>query len=218
MQSAVAQRSMRIRLLCHVLVKFGTRSAKWGLKSKPWVMTASRSIRILLLTPFFLFAAVPQQPREAEKDTTAILQANYLYNIAKLVEWKDASMRNGNFVIGVIGSANLYQELIKQYSTRTIGKQPIEVRKLPRSPEVERCHILFVGRSDLALLPEIYKRLNGKPTLVVTEYTGALEDGAVVNFVKVDNLLKYEMSLSNAQKHGLVVGLTLKNLAHRVEE
>ena len=218
MQSAVAQRSMRIRLLCHVLVKFGTRSAKWGLKSKPWAMTASRSIRILLLTPFFLFAAVPQQPREAEKDTTAILQANYLYNIAKLVEWKDASMRNGNFVIGVIGSANLYQELIKQYSTRTIGKQPIEVRKLPRSPEVERCHMLFVGRSDLALLPEIYKRLNGKPTLVVTEYTGALDDGAVVNFVKVDNLLKYEMSLSNAQKHGLVVGLTLKNLAHRVEE
>ncbi len=209
---------MSIRLLCRVLVKFGTRIAKWGLKSKPWAMTASRSIRILLLTPFFLFAAVPQQPREAEKDTTAILQANYLYNIAKLVEWKDPAMRNGNFVIGVVGSANLYQELIKQYSTRTIGKQPIEVRKLPRSSEVERCHMLFVGRSDLALLPEIYKRMNGKPTLVVTEYAGALEDGAVVNFVRVDNLLKYEMSLTNAQKHGLVVGLTLKNLAHRVEE
>ena len=78
--------------------------------------------------------------------------------------------------------------------------------------------MLFVGRSDLSLLPEIYKRMSGKPTLVVTEYTGALEDGAVVNFVKVDNLLKYEMSLVNAQKHGLVVGLTLKNLAHRVEE
>ncbi|HPF89083.1 MAG: YfiR family protein [Flavobacteriales bacterium] len=181
-------------------------------------MTATRSFRILLLAPFFFFAAVPQQPREAEKDTTAILQANYLYNIAKLVEWKDADMRNGNFVIGVMGSANLYQELIKQYSTRTIGKQPIEVRKLPRSAEVERCHMLFVGRSDLGLLPEIYKRMSGKPTLVVTEYTGALEDGAVVNFVKVDNLLKYEMSIGNAQKHGLVVGLTLKNLAHRVEE
>ena len=40
----------------------------------------------------------------------------------------------------------------------------------------------------------------------------------MVNFVKVDNLLKYELSMSNAQEHGLVVGLTLKNLAHRVEE
>lgn len=181
-------------------------------------MTAARCIRVLLLAPFFLFATVPQQPRDAEKDTTAILQANYLYNIAKLVEWKDASMRSGNFVIGVIGGGNVHQELIKQYSTRTIGKQPIEVRKLPRSPDVERCHMLFVGRSDLALLPDIYKRLKGKPTLLVTEYTGALEDGAVVNFVKVDNLLKYEMSLANAQKHGLVVGSTLRNLAHRVEE
>jgi len=181
-------------------------------------MAATRLVRILLVTPLFLFASVPQQPREAEKDTTAILQANYLYNIAKLVEWKDAGMREGNFVIGIIGNANLYQELIKQYSTRTIGKQPIEVRKLPRSAEVERCHILFVGRSDLALLPEVYKRMEKQPTMVVTEYAGALDDGAVVNFVKVQNLLKYEMSLHNAQKHGLVMGLTLKNLAHRVEE
>jgi hypothetical protein len=172
---------------------------------------------LVLMLPLLFCAAAPQQ-RDADKDTTAILQANYLYNIAKLVEWKDAEMRNGNFIIGVIGGTNLYQELIKQYSTRTIGKQPIEVRKLPRTAEVERCHILYVGRSDLALLPEIYKRMQGKPTMVVTEYAGALEDGAIVNFVRVDNLLKYELSLSNAQKHGLVVGLTLKNLAHRVEE
>ncbi len=201
-----------------MLSRLGTSSVLEGAKTTPRKLTVLRIIRILLLIPFFLFAAVPQQPREAEKDTTAMLQANYLYNIAKLVEWKDESMRTGNFVIGIIGGGNLYQELIKQYSTRTIGKQPIEVRKLPKSADVERCHILFVGRSDLALFPEIYKKLQGQPTMVVTEYAGALDDGAIVNFVKVDNLLKYEMSLANAQKHGLVMGLTLKNLAHRVEE
>ncbi len=186
-------------------------------KSKPRAAADRRWRRILLFVPLFVFAGVPQQ-REVDKDTTAILQANYLYNIAKLVEWKDQGMRNGNFVIGVIGNANLHQELIKQYSTRTIGKQPIEVRKLPRTAEVERCHILFVGRADLSLLPQIYKRLSDQPTMVVTEYSGALDDGAVVNFVKVDNLLKYELSIINAHKHGLVVGSTLKNLAHRVEE
>lgn len=173
--------------------------------------------RLLVLLPLLLCSAV-QQPRDAEKDTTSILQANYIYNIAKLVEWKDPEMRQGNFIIGVLGGANLYQELIKQYSTRTIGKQPIEVRKLPRTADPERCHMLFVGKSELALMPEILKNLKGKPTLMVTEYSGALEDGAVVNFVKVDNLLKYELSMLNAKEHGLVVGLTLKNLAHRVEE
>ena len=192
-------------------------SGRRAAKSTPQGMRSHLRFTLVLLLPLLFCAAAPQQ-RDADKDTTAILQANYLYNIAKLVEWKDAEMRKGNFIIGVIGVTNLYQELIKQYSTRTIGKQPIEVRKLPRTAEVERCHILFVGRSDLALLPEIYKRMQGKPTMVVTEYAGALEDGAIVNFVRIDNLLKYELSLSNAQKHGLVVGLTLKNLAHRVEE
>lgn len=191
-------------------------SARSAAKTKAGRKSWTGSIRALLLLPFLLSAAVPQ--RDAEKDTTAILQANYLYNIAKLVEWKDPAMRQGNFIIGVIGGSNLYQELIKQYSARTIGKQPIEVRKLPRTAEVERCHILFVGKGELALLPEIYKRLQDKPTMVITEYQGALDDGAVVNFVKVESLLKYELSMANAKKHGLVVGLTLKNLAHRVEE
>ncbi|HRD51832.1 MAG TPA: YfiR family protein, partial [Flavobacteriales bacterium] len=80
---------------------------------------AKRLLMLLLL----VVCAAAQQPRDSEKDTTSILQANYLYNIAKLVEWKDESMRQGNFIIGVLGGANLYQELIKQYSTRTIGKQ-----------------------------------------------------------------------------------------------
>jgi hypothetical protein len=182
------------------------------LRMKAMVRAARFWVLLLLLC-----AAAPVQ-RDADKDTTAILQANYLYNIAKLVEWKDPAMRNGNFIIGVLGGSNLYQELIKQYSTRTVGKQPIEVRKLPRTAELERCHMLFIGRTELALVPEIFKRLKDQPTLVVTEYDGGMEDGAVVNFVKVDNLLKYELSMANARKHGLVVGLTLKNLAHRVEE
>ncbi len=202
----------------------GTRSAKrkvGGLASASSrtivPLRKLRTFRIALLLAPLLLCSVQQQ-RDAEKDTTSILQANYLYNIAKLVEWKSADMREGNFIIGLIGGANLYQELIKQYATRTIGRQPIEVRKLPRSAEVDRCHILFVGKSDLNLLPEIYKRMQGRPTMVVTEYSGALDDGSVVNFVQVNNLLKYELSLVNAQKHGLVVGATLKNLAHRVEE
>lgn len=217
MQSRSAERSKSATLLCRVVYLFGTGSGKGMAKSTLRMMRPSLRCMLALTLPLLLGAASPQQ-RDGDKDTTAILQANYLYNIAKLVEWKDTEMRSGNFIIGVIGNTNLYQELIKQYSTRTIGKQPIEVRKLPRSAEVERCHILFVGRSDLALMPEIYKRMQGKPTMVVTEYAGALEDGAIVNFVKIDNLLKYELSLVNSQRHGLVVGLTLKNLAHRVEE
>ena len=180
---------------------------------------ANRATRAGLLALFLLplMAAAPQQ-RDPEKDTTAILQASYLYNIAKLTEWKEEKMRTGNFIIGIIGGGNLHQELIKKYSTKTVGNQQIQVVKLLGVPTTEKCHILFVGQSALNLLPEIYKKLSGQPTMIVTEYTDALEDGSVVNFVRVENSLKYELSVANARKHKLEVGITLKNLAHRVEE
>ncbi len=180
-------------------------------------MSSSMALRVCALLVPLLFCSVALQ-RDADKDTKAMVQASYMYNIAKLVDWKDPQMRNGNFVIGVVGGANLYQELIKKYATKTIGKQPIEVRKLPRTANVEQCHMLFVGSSELDLIGDIYKNLRNKNTLIVTEYDGALEDGAVVNFVNADQVVKYELSMRNAQAHGLQVGSTLKQLAHRVIE
>jgi hypothetical protein len=54
--------------------------------------------------------------------------------------------------------------------------------------------------------------------LIISDYPQALSEGAVVNFVSANNTLKYEISLVNAKKHGLDVGLTLKQLADRVVE
>ena len=65
-------------------------------------------------------------------------------------------------------------------------------------------------------MPALYKHLKGRSTLLITEYQGALEDGSTVNFVRVANTLKYEISLVNAGHHKLEVGTTLVNLAHHV--
>lgn len=178
-------------------------------------LLGGRAFKVLILVPF-LFAAT--DPREADKDTTAIVQASYIYNIAKLVDWKDPVMKNGPFIISVLGSSNLYQELVKKYAERSIGKQPIEVRKLPKSAEIGTCHVLFVARSELAMLPAIHKAIADHNTLLVTEYPDALEDGSVVNFVVVDNTVKYEISLPNARKHRLEVGSTLVQLAYASQQ
>lgn len=176
-------------------------------------LVRSRAIIVLAaLVP--LLAMAPQQPRDPEKDTTAILQASYLYNIAKLTEWKDPKMRTGNFIIGIIGGGNLHQELIKKYSTKTVGNQQIQIVKLLGAPVDQKCHLLYVGQSALNLLPDIYKKLASEPTMIVTEYPDALEDGAVVNFLRIENSLKYELSVPNARKHRLEMGVTLQNLAH----
>ena len=171
---------------------------------------------LLLLMAAILFGGASQ--REPDKDTTAIIQASYIYNIAKLVEWQEPAMRQGPFVIGVLGSDNLYQELVNKYATRSIGKQPIEVRKLPEMPEVDRCHILFVPSANKDLLAAILKQESTRSTLIIADFPDALANGAVVNFITAKNTLKYEISLVNASKHRIDVGLTLRQLADKVVE
>ena len=179
-------------------------------------MLLNASAYVLLLATALLLGGAAQ--REPDKDTTAIIQASYIYNIAKLVEWREPEMRKGPFVIGVLGSGNLYQELVKKYAMRSIGKQPIEVRKLPETQEVDRCHILFVPSEEKALLQGILKQPNCRSTLIVSDFPDAIASGAVVNFISAKNTLKYEISIINADKHGIDVGLTLKQLAERVVE
>jgi len=172
----------------------------------------------ILLLGLLPFLAGADQQRDADKDTIAIIQASYIYNIAKLVEWHDPGARTGPFIIGILGSDNLYQELVKKYSMRSIGKQPIEVRKLPLSAEVDRCHILFLPKEERSLLPTLLHREQTRSTLIISDYPQALSEGAVINFVSASNTLKYEISIVNAKKHDLDIGLTLKQLADRVVE
>ncbi len=204
----------RALLLCPRPVRmlfFSTRAKTMLRSAIRWTGSAPKVLTLFMVL-FGMSSAT--DPREADKDTTAIVQASYIYNIAKLVEWKEPSLKNGPFIISVLGSSNLYQELVKKYAEKSIGKQPIEVRKLPKSADIEQCHVLFVGQSELALLPAIYKNLDKKSTLLITEYPDAMEDGSVVNFVRVDNTVKYEISLANARKHKLEVGSTLVQLAY----
>lgn len=156
--------------------------------------------------------------RDGDKDTTAIVKASYIYNIAKLVDWKDPQMKNGNFVIGIMSESNIYQELIRKYSNKSIGKQPIEVRKMARSETVGKCHILYVPSSALSLLPAIHSNLAGSGTMIITDHPGGLSKGAIVNFSPINGVVKIELSIPNATSQGIQVGATLKQLAHKVEE
>lgn len=156
--------------------------------------------------------------RDGDKDTTAIIKASYIYNIAKLVDWKDPKMKDGNFVIGIMSESNIYQELIKKYSNKSIGKQPIEVRKMARSELVGKCHILYVPRSALPLLPAIRSNVSGSGTMIITDDPSGLSKGAIVNFSPVGGVVKIELSIPNATAQGIQVGATLKQLAFKVEE
>jgi len=177
-------------------------------------------------TVFFVFAAAimlsfamhsdADNPKFDEKDTSAMIKASYIYNFAKLIDWP-ASDKKGNFIIGIMGETSMYQQLVTKYNGKSIGSQPIEIRKISSSLNFTPCHVLFVDHDYGKHLAEIKNRIAGTSTLLVAHEKGALSKGAAINFVVVDNNLKFELSVSNAEKQKLFVGSTLKSLALQTE-
>jgi hypothetical protein len=154
-----------------------------------------------------------ESPKMINTDTNAILKASYIYNFAKMIAWPNDNA--GNFVIGIYGNSTVYKELTKKYASKNIGNQEIEVRKLSDTPSVGKIHLLYVAKDKTGDLPDILKNINEDPVLIVTEIPGALDKGSIINFIIIDNNLKFELNNVQANDHNLIIGSRLKALAYR---
>lgn len=174
--------------------------------------------KLVGITFSILFLFITPVQAQRGDDTKAIYKAAYLFSFTKLTDWPP-SYKEGEFRIGILGSGrgstNLYQELKRKYEQKQVGNQKISIVEYSSVEEVEdRCNILFVGGSQRNALSQMRRRKTS--TLLVSEGSGAIENGAVIKFVVKDNKLEYELSLRNAERYSLTIGNQLEELALRV--
>jgi YfiR/HmsC-like len=157
--------------------------------------------------------AVDSSPRSPEY----LIKAAYLYNFAMFVEWPpDAFARpDSSVVIGVVGTDPFGWALDRTVQDKKIGKRQIVVERLQWGQDARRCHIVFVSGSDTARLGELAARLEGAPTLIVTDGDGARHRSAI-SFVVNDNKVGFEINVEQANRARLSISSKLLNLARVV--
>ena len=166
---------------------------------------------------FFGSTSITNQvnPR-GSKDTPTVLKALYIYNFAMLTDWP-SDYRRGDFVIGVYSKTdNIYNELEKKYRGKKIGSQYIRILKYSSINEINKANILFLDKSKSHLIENVKIRLKNKSTLLITNQSGFLNKGSVINFIEVNSKQSYEISLRNAKRRKLVIASELEKLAHKI--
>jgi hypothetical protein len=141
----------------------------------------------------------------------------YIYNFAKNIQWPTAQ-QSGDFVIGVLGKSEITTELQSLADTKTLGTQKIVVKTFATVNDVSDCHMLFIGQANSKALTELSSKIGGKPVVIVTEKSGLCKQGSGINFVLVDNKLKYELNKTILDKSGVKVSAELARLAATVYE
>lgn len=149
--------------------------------------------------------------------SNAKIKATFIYNFTKYIDWPE-KYKEGNFVIGVLGTTSFYNDLTTLLSKKSVGGQNFEVKSYTTIESVSTvCHILFIPAENSGMLPDVLKKLKGKSTLIVTEKAGMAKQGSGINFVVDNNKQRFELNKNNVEKYNLRVSSTLTALAIAVE-
>ena len=145
-----------------------------------------------------------------------LVKAAYLLKFGGYIEWpaKAFEAASSPLVIGVLGSDSVADNLVQNANGRTVNGRTVEVRRLRHEDTPTGVHILFAAKSERARLNELLPRLKGLPVLVV----GDEEDlsGSTINFVIVDNHVRFDVSLTGTDANGFKISSRLLSVARKV--
>lgn len=161
-----------------------------------------------------LFAAVGQTQESHSADA---VKAAYLYRFAGYISWPEESVVGHPFVIDVVGDPGVARELRHLLPGHQINKEVVEVRDVSNVQELTGAQMLYVGAGHADFLRAIAAgRIGTRPMLIVSEDERGLDLGSAVNFVTVDKRMRFEVSLTAAERAGLKISADLLSVAVRV--
>ncbi len=147
------------------------------------------------------------------------IKAAYLYKFASYVDWPASAFTQADtpVTIGVLGADEIAVELSHIKKAHHPGARPVEVRRLKPGEAMAGIQMLFIGREESAKLKRLQDSLPSRPVLTVTDAAGALAAGSVINFVTVDDRVRFEVSLAQAELSGLKISARLLGVAQKIE-
>lgn len=146
-------------------------------------------------------------------------KSQMLWNIAKFVQWPEASLAssNGQIVFTILGEDELAAELANLLSVKTINGKPVFVRFARRAQDARGSQILYVAASEMRNMQEVLMEVAGAPVLTVADTPAFTTHGGMVGFAEETGKVRFEINLGHAERSGLRISAKLLALARVVD-
>jgi hypothetical protein len=183
------------------------------------VRTRRAVLRALFALPLAALVKPCAAQGEAEHTLEQRVKAAFLYRFTEFVTWPDAAFARPDtpFVMAVVGpgSEDIGENLRAITAKHEIAGRPIEVKRVGAAEPIPAAQVLYVAGNDLNRLREIVRNAP-RYALIVSEAESALEHGSVINFVVVQDRVRFDASLESAEKRGLRLSSRLLAVARTV--
>ena len=168
-------------------------------------------LKTICVTVLFSF------PTYALTDTSKefTIKAAFIVKMALFIDWPENSSlytKNSAFTICIEESHRNHQSLNSWSRSGTIKDLPVNIKYINHSnPQLQSCNILFI--SDASNLERYLNETSDSDVLTISDVPGASQRGAVVNFININNKLRFEINLQAAQQRGFSINSRLLKLA-----
>lgn len=170
------------------------------------------------LTAFALAACVTHAAEEPSAAIEQRIKAAFLSKFAAYVEWPAGAFSppDAPLVIGVLGASSVADELERAVASRTVAGHRMTVHRIgPDEDPDDCCQILFFGAdTSRTRAAELLTHTRGRPVLTVTEAEQQPSE-SVINFLVVDNHVRFDISRPAAERNGLQLRAQLLAVAHQ---
>jgi hypothetical protein len=167
----------------------------------------------ILLSLLLAVAVLNQSPlAQAPKPSQYDVQAIYLYNFAKFVRWPPGSPAT-TLDICIAGQKTYVDSLTKVVAGETINTHPLAVRAVQRPEDAAGCAILFIDASAKERLEGLLAATAGKPVLTVSDIPGFLDSGGMIQFLLIDNRVRFSVDLRPVARSGITLSSELLKVA-----
>lgn len=147
------------------------------------------------------------------------VKAAFVYKFTQYVDWPaDSVAQNEPFTIGVLGSGAYVEELLRMTEDRIVSERFIKVRRVADDDSVDDLQVLFVAGDQRGKLGALLSTARGRPILTVTESEGALSDGSIINFTRMGDRVRFEVSLAAAEASRLKLNSRLLAVAQTIQQ
>ena len=183
-------------------------------------MSAEFSILILILTACAVASGVLPAHSDPSVPLEYQIKAAFLYRFIEFVEWPEEALPDtlDTITIGVLGESDIKEALETLVEGKQVRGHQVEIKHFGKAEPLEFCHVLFIGRSEKSRLREIPKMLKGWSTLTVGEVEGFARFGGMINFIIVENKVRFEINVRVAEKADLQISSKVLRLASIVKE
>ena len=145
------------------------------------------------------------------------VKAAYVYNFLTFVEREksEPEPEGAPVRVCVLGDEALLVQL-KGLSGRPVRGRPLEVVSGPEAGPPPFCHLLVIGRSEAARLPEILRTVSGTSVLTVSDIPRFSRSGGMIGFLTEGGRVRIEVNPGAAAAAGLRMSAKLLEVAHVV--